>query len=79
MTDTNMTQDSEWTFIETVHELWAACSDIDSWKSGLTERLMKRMVFLAGKGVPDFNQTMFESAMINYSKRRFYVRQTLFH
>ena len=65
-----MSADTEWTFLETVRELWAACGDRESWRSGLTERLMKRMVWLAGKGVPDFNQIMFESAMINYSRRQ---------
>lgn len=62
--------DAEWTFLSTVRELWDACGDCESWRSGLTERLMKRMVFLAGKGDPDFNQTMFEAAMINYSMRQ---------
>lgn len=63
-------EDSMFDFMETIRELWATCSDKSSWESGLTERLAKRLTYMASISPPDWDQAMFEGAMINFGRRK---------
>jgi hypothetical protein len=63
-------RDHQFSCRETVRELWAACSDRSSWLSGLTDRIAQRLAWLASQPCDDWDQTVFEGAMINYGHRR---------
>lgn len=63
--------DSEISFIETINQLWKACGEIDSWRAGLPERLFKNLLSTCNN--KDFDQILFEAAVINYSRRKLYV------
>ena len=59
-------RDHQFSCRETVRELWAACSDRQSWLSGLTDRIAKRLTWLATQPCDDWDQTAFEGAMEVY-------------
>lgn len=65
--------DATFSFSESFKEFWQACGDKASWTSGLTDRIAKRMMWLAGQNVPDWNQDQFEAAMSNYGRRKLYL------
>lgn len=68
-------ENNEGLFIETVRKLWAACSDMESWKSGYTERLAKNLFFMQIQPdkFPGFIDSMAEAAFQNYVRRRTYL------
>ena len=68
----NTPENNENLFMETLRNLWAAFGDRNSWKSKYTERLMKNLMAMSMEPdeFPNFNETMFESALGEYTRRK---------
>lgn len=59
-------------FTDTCLALFEACGEMDSWTSGLCDRLAKNLVSMAAQPdiFVDFDQTRFDMVIENYARRK---------